>query len=206
MLDLRGLGRRSSLTRTPAWIAAGAFAAGSLCAIALVGAELRAGAQSAAVERIVPAVQTISTGDAYAQFDVTAESVSNLGAYEVILQYDSTVLAFPAPGDGFVGAENGPFLESSGRTATCQLPIVNDVPATTKKQLRFGCNTTGTAAGASGSGTLATIRLKPVGLGTSALALSPSLSDPFGNDLFAVAVSGAVSVLGGPTSTPTATS
>lgn len=177
----------------------------AIAALAAAGRGPRATAQTPPVESIVPAAQTIAAGDPYTQFDVTVEGVSNLGAYEVLLQYESTVLAFPSAGDPFLGAENGPFLGSGGRSVTCQPPIVTDVPATTQKRLRFGCNTIGPGVGASGSGVLATIRLKPVGIGASALVLTPSMSDPLGNDIFATAMSGAVAVTSGPTSTPTAT-
>src|SRR5437879_3362241 len=64
--------RRLSPPGIQPWSAAGVVAGAALVALALLGAHLRAAAQSPPVERIVPAVQTISTGDAYAQFDVTA--------------------------------------------------------------------------------------------------------------------------------------
>src|SRR5205085_2594390 len=112
--------------------AAAALAGAALFALAMLGAQLRAGAQSPPVERIVPAVQTISVGDAYAQFDVTAESVSNLGAYEVILQYHSAELAFPAPGDRLPGAVSGAVTVLGGPTST---------PTATSTPCPSGCPT-----------------------------------------------------------------
>src|SRR5439155_9946157 len=60
--------------------------------------------------------------------------------------------------------------------------------------------------GPSGAGTLATISFVPLAVGSVDLALDPSLADPFGNTINAVAYGGHVDINSGPTPTPSDTS
>ena len=183
------------LRRTAAWAAA--MLAASALAI-LFAAPRTASAQAPPVERILPATQSALTGAAVTT-DVTVENVTHLGAYEVVVAYDSALI-------DFASASNGPFVGSTGRTVFCPPPVVNTVTGSIR-QLRFGCVTSGLApAGPTGSGLLATVTWSAVAPGEATLSLTPSLSDELGNDIPATSFDATVSIAAGPTATPTATS
>ena len=164
-----------------------------------VRAAPRADAQTPAVERVSPATQNVSLAQASFPVDITVEDVTNLGGYEVLLTFDSAQVAF-------VSAIDGPFLGSTMRPVLCAAPVVQTLPGTLRK-LQFGCGTLGPPppAGPSGAGVLATIAFQPLATGVAALALEPSLTDPFGNPIFAIAVGGEATISPGPTPTPTFT-
>lgn len=151
------------------------------------------------VERVIPASQNVSLDQATFQVDITVEAVSNLGAYEVLLTFDSAAVAF-------VSAADGPFLGSTGRATSCTNPVVQTLPGTLRK-LQYGCGTFGAPPppGASGAGVLATLQFAPLATGLTPLVLEPSLSDPFGTDIPAFAYSGSADIQPGPTATPTQT-
>jgi len=148
-------------------------------------------------EEIIPPSQVIFIGG-QASVDVAVRNVNNLGSYEVIINFDSTIVSF-------VNATNGTFLGSSGRTVFCPSPVQIDISPPIK-QLRFGCVTGGTTPpGPSGDGVLATITWASVSEGTTFLDLFASLSDELGNDIPAGAFGGQLVVSSGPTNTPTPT-
>ncbi|HEX5479323.1 MAG TPA: cohesin domain-containing protein, partial [Dehalococcoidia bacterium] len=149
----------------------------------------------AAIERVQPnsvladlSVPTVTT-------NVTVELASNLGSYEVLVTYDSSIV-------NFVSAADSGYLGSTGRSVVCQAPF-QDVLGPTLRRVHFGCNTFGSVDGPGGSGTLATLTWSIVGPGTTALHLTPSLTDPLGDSTFAVAYDGSIIVSPDPTSTPT---
>ena len=149
----------------------------------------------AAIERVQPnsiladlSVPTVTT-------NVTVELANNVGSYEVLVTYDSSIVNFAsATDDGYLG--------STGRSVVCQAPF-QDTLSPTLRRVHFGCNTFGSVDGPSGSGTLATLTWSIVAPGTTALHLEPSLTDPLGDSTFAVAYDGAITVSPEPTATPT---
>jgi hypothetical protein len=117
------------------------------------------------------------------------EPSEGLGAYELTLRFDATVLEVS-------GVETGTFLGKSGRSAHC----IQQQPE--PGVLRIGCLSTGAAAGPQGSGILATTGLRPIAHGTSTLTLEAGLSGPLADDI-PVATEGAViEVSGGPEPQP----
>lgn len=112
-----------------------------------------------------------------------------LGAFELLLHFDPDVVRVEA-------AEPGPFIENSGRVAQC----FDREPE--RGQYALACVTTGSGDGAQGSGTLATVTLRPVANGTSFLALDAQLSGPLGDSIPMRADGGVVEVRGGPDSPP----
>src|SRR5207253_3610968 len=84
-----------------------------------------------AIERIVPAFQTVSLSQASFPVDVTVENVTGLGAYDVLITFDSAAVCF-------VSATDGPFLGSTGRTELCPPPVVQPQLGTMRK-LHYGC-------------------------------------------------------------------
>jgi hypothetical protein len=107
-------------------------------------------------------------------FDVTAvvDNVTNLGAFQFQLTYDSHVIELQ-------DVKEGPFLGSSGRPVQC-LP-----PRRTEGSIDFTCVTLGaTPDGPAGSGVLAILTFQPVGAGTSPLHFEQLiLTDPPANRL-----------------------
>ena len=92
-------------------------------------------------------------------FTVTVElaNVENLGAYEFELGYDPAVLVA-------VGVVDGGLLGSTSR------PVFATVPARTKESVAYGAFTTGAShLGPKGTGTLAQVRFRVVGCGSTAV-------------------------------------
>jgi len=112
-----------------------------------------------------------------------------VGAFELLFHFDPDVVRVEA-------ADPGPFIESSGRVAQC----FDRQPE--RGQYALACVTTGSGDGAQGSGTLATVMLRPVANGTSFLALDAQLSGPLGDSIPMRANGGVVEVRGGPESPP----
>ncbi len=130
---------------------------------------------------IDPPSQSVRVGD-YFVVDVMARDVSNVAAYDFTVQFDPNILILS-------GISNGTFLGSTRRGVFCPTPTVSD------RQVRFGCVSSGSAPGASGTGLLAEITFRALALGTSSLDLPAyALADPFGNTISAKAAGGSVSV------------
>ena len=133
--------------------------------------------------------------------DLVVDNVTDLGGYTFTLSYDPTLLTH-------IDTLNGAFLESTGGAAFCLGPNVNPITGT----VQFGCTLTG-AAGPSGTGVLATIRLATFCGGTSGLAITQlSLADSAGSPIAAASQNGSATVIGSttcptpvPTPTPTPT-
>ena len=176
--------------------------------------------------RIVPPAQTIGFGSTIT-VAVEVQQVSDLGAYEFHLRFDSSVLAFETVTDDT-------FLRSTGRIPLCVPVDSEDLQASI---VSYACGSFGAeGTGPSGSGVLARVTFTTSCLGASDLDFVPlvglDLLPPPGADFFVEPVSlrntladlavqdiptrtedGSVTVTGGlpcptptPTSTPLATS
>lgn len=162
-------------------------------------------AQSVVV-RLDPPSQTVDVSSGDFTVNVMIDGVTNLGAYEFQMTFDPNVVRF-------VGVENKPFLESTGRMLYCPpATLFYDQEGELANRLRFSCATQYPTAvgpdGPDGSGVLATVTFAPQGAGTSPLTLIASTDDTGtssvdGVNLNAVGQSGEVTVVGeGPTATP----
>ena len=152
-----------------------------------------------AAQRVQPGFQIASISQPAIPVTITVENVNNLGAYEVLLTYDGSRLAV-------VSATDLSFLGSSGRSVFCAPAVINPGLGTLLR-LQFGCGTVGAPppAGPNGSGDLAVVQFAPLAVGVVSLQLDPSLADPFGNPINAVAFGGQIEINTGPTPTPTST-
>src|SRR6476661_3491198 len=86
-----------------------------------------------AIERVAPVFQTVSLSQSSFSVDITVENVSGLGAYDVLITFDSAQV-------NFVSAADGPFLGSTGRSEICPPPFVQPLSGSMRK-LHFGCGT-----------------------------------------------------------------
>lgn len=118
------------------------------------------------------------------------EPSDGLAALEFLLVFDPVVLRVE-------DIQAGDFIESAGRSAQC----FTRVPA--PGQFAVGCASTGSAPGAQGSGTLATVTLAPLANGTSFVGLEGQLAGPLADDIEAAFYGGIVEVFGAPEATPT---
>jgi hypothetical protein len=148
--------------------------------------------------RVSPASQSVTQSGTFS-VDVVVENVNGLGAYEVGIQYDESVLSFSS-------AEDGSFLGSSGRTVTC--PIFSSGVGS----VRLACATLGAEpAGPSGNGVLATFVFLGETPGASTLTLASPVITFINGAAISISsvVSGSITVdpCGGPcpTATPTPT-
>ena len=119
-----------------------------------------------------------------------------MAAFEFTLGFDETIVAIE-------GVEVGPALAESGRGFQC-LP-----PRQEPGSFRFGCiSSGGSPPGVQGSVTLASLTLRPLNNGSSALLLEPQLAGPLGDPISIDFAGGLVRVTGSPdpVATPTAAS
>lgn len=135
---------------------------GGGAALILAGAGLLAGAtgstaagQAGPAMRLSPATQNVPMGGTQFTVELKAENVSDLGAWEATVQFDTSKFEY-------VGWASGPFLQSTGRTQQCGGP---PPPQTTNENgaMRLNCRTPGAYTeqpGPSGAGTLATLTFK----------------------------------------------
>src|SRR4051812_14564843 len=79
-----------------------------------------------AIERIAPPFQTASLSQSSISLDVTVEHVSGLGAYDVLITFDSARV-------NFVSAVDGPFLGSTGRSEICPAAVVQPLSRSMRK-------------------------------------------------------------------------
>jgi hypothetical protein len=131
----------------------------------------RAAAQEPTVHIELPSTQVAADGGPFT-VSLIVEDVTNLGAFQFDLTYDSAVLTS-------AGIEGGPFLGSSGRQVQCLPPRMEE------GLVGLTCVTLGaTPAGPDGSGVLASITFQPVASGSSSLHLARlTLTDPPGQPL-----------------------
>jgi hypothetical protein len=104
------------------------------------------------VDSAIPGVQSSGTEPVFAEqisIEVVIETPFETGAFEVDVLFDSATVEF-------AGWQQGPFLAGTGRATSCAtLPHEHDI--------RIGCSSSGAAPppGATGSGVLATLHMKP---------------------------------------------
>ncbi len=138
-------------------------AAGLMIAVAasvLVTASHAAAQSGEAVIAVVAPGGSIESSGEPVPFRIDVEDVTNLGAFEFVLAFDSGLFEFDR-------AEQGSFLGSTGREVVC------DEPKSAPGAVRMLCVTLlREPQGPSGSGTLATIWLRPKGTGKVEVALS----------------------------------
>jgi hypothetical protein len=141
--------------------------------------------------RIDPASQSRLMGS-IVTVGVSADAVTNLGAYEFTLAFNPDVLEF-------VSVSNGSFLGSTGRPVFCPPPTIG------VNTVQFACVTTGSApAGPSGSGVLSALVFLASDPGDSTLDLfNVALANPVGVGISTAVQDGAVTVTLVPTPTPT---
>ena len=106
---------------------------------------------------VAPQIQTVSGPSV--SVEVQVAGMHDLGTYSFELSWDDSVLSFD-------NISNGPFLGSTGRTVTCDPPIVSS------NSLSFTCLTAGAEAGPDGSGVIANLEFDVVGSGITPLILS----------------------------------
>jgi hypothetical protein len=148
------------------------------------------------VIRFNPASSTVGPGDVFV-LDVVVDNVVDLGAFEFTVTFDPAVVHMQS-------ATMGSFLGSTGRTVVA-LPLSID---NTGGSVTYGGFTFGSAAGPSGTGTVAQLTLQAVAAGSSSLDFSAAqLADTQAHVLGPLTKSsGSVTVSGGGvTSTPTRT-
>jgi len=124
----------------------------------------------------VPA--SVTTGGSAFDVEIRLEGVTNLGAYEWQLRFDPAVVQF-------VEAANGPFLASSGRTASCLGPVLPPTFGLEPGYVRFGCVTLSLEPpGPDGGGLLSTVTFEPVADGAPDIEFfCAGLANPFGEDI-----------------------
>ncbi|NOX63414.1 MAG: hypothetical protein GXP42_15930 [Chloroflexi bacterium] len=107
----------------------------------------------------ISATHSLAGGDFV--LDIAVENVSDLGAYQFTLHFEPTIVEAQS-------AYLGPFLATTGRQVVF-LPFTID---NAQGVITVGAFTYGDAQGASGSGTLASIKFRPVRIGTTPLTWS----------------------------------
>jgi hypothetical protein len=131
---------------------------------------------------IQPVNQTATVG-AVVDVGIVASNVADLGAFQFSVTVDPAVLQ---P----LGASEGVFLGSTGRTTLCVAPVV------TQNTVEFACGSLGSEppAGPNGSGVIATVHFQVLTAGTSAVVLSNTIvTDPKGFTIPAVTEDGSIS-------------
>lgn len=132
---------------------------------------------------IVPSSQTVPPGQSFA-LDVTMTDVLDLYAFQFDLEFDPLILSATS-------VTEGPFLPTGGATAFIPGFIDN-----TMGNITFIADTLQTAiVGVNGSGTLATVNLQALTLGTSSITLANViLLDSNLGDITSNTVDGSVTV------------
>jgi hypothetical protein len=145
---------------------------------------------------VLPVSQVADTGATFTA-EVVADNVSNLGAYQFTLSFDSGVISF-------VGATTTSFLGSTGRDVTCFGPSASG------GSVSISCVTSSPPSigppgpdGPDGSGALVFIEFSGLTPGDSPLSLSDViLADITGNLIPSTTEDGSVTIVQGATATP----
>ena len=145
--------------------------------------------------RLAPASVQVIPGDVFS-LTVQIQGATNVGAFQTDVSYDPLVVQVE-------GITLGAWLGSTGRTISPLGPIISN----TVGRVTFGAFSFGSQAGASGSGDLATIRLRAAGVGQTRLSFERAgVSDTRGEPLTLGNLEGCNVTSGhGETPTPTAT-
>jgi len=157
------------------WMAAVAVG-GLLAFVAVLGAKLAGPALGQATTVRVVSPGTASVDDPVA-VNIYIDNVADLDDYEWQLAYNPDVLELA----GGPNPVNGPFLATTGRSVSCQPPILGE------GTVRFGCVSAGTpGTGPTGSGLLSTVTFNAKAAGGSSLCLrwaSLGNTDLISNDI-----------------------
>jgi hypothetical protein len=149
----------------------------SIVAFALPAASAAAQDGGAAEASITTTTNEIDRqGQRLVQIDVGVEDVTNLGAFQFVLNFDGQIVR-PAED---TPAQPGGFLASSGREVFCPDIVVDD------NAIRYACVTLGDepAEGAAGSGLLATFFFIPNEGGSTTLEFTRAqLATPMGDGI-----------------------
>ncbi len=138
---------------------------------------------------VEPAQRSVGLSGGMFTMDVDVRDVVNAGGFEMVLTFDPNILQVDT-----ANTVLNDFLASTGRSINPLGPIVDNATGT----VRIGGFSFGSQAGASGSGTLATIAFIPQAAGTSPLNFQLfSLVDTQGTDIPAAAQPGSVNVTNG---------
>ncbi len=138
---------------------------------------------------VEPAQQSVSLSGGMFTVDVDVRDVTNVGGFEMVLKFDPAILQVDPTNTVLSN-----FLASNGRSISPLGPIVDNAAGT----VRIGGFSFGSQAGASGSGTLATIAFVPQTAGVSPLSFQLfSLVDTLGADIPAAAQPGSINVTNG---------
>ena len=115
-----------------------------------------------------------------------------MAAFEVRLSFDPAII-------DVIDITASDFISSSGRNAQCfqqsREPGLHAV----------ACVSVGKRPGVPGSGTLATVTLRPISNGSAELGLEASLSGPLGDPIATTSIGGVIEVVGAPVDVPTPT-
>jgi hypothetical protein len=109
---------------------------------------------------LVGAPGSVSAGDSAFTVEVRIAGVTDLGTYEWQLSYDPAIVELTDPPASAV--TNGGFLGSTGRSVSCQGPLLPPSAGLEAGEVRFGCNSQGSAGGPNGSGLLSTVKFRPL--------------------------------------------
>lgn len=142
---------------------------------------------------VSPASQNVALGGDLFKVNIAIDNVENLGGFEITMTFNHDVLEY-------IGIARGPFLSSTGRTATCVSPLPGPngtrTPVENVNQngaFHFGCYTRGLGAandsipGPSGGGVLMTVGFKAKAPGIADLvfrgtsAIQPPDATPVAN-------------------------
>lgn len=126
----------------------------------LVAVRTVEGQTERAVVSLQPSSLNVALGAGEFTVDVVVRGAAEVGAFEFQLRFDPKVIAY-------VDVARGPFIDTAGGQVHCARYVTPE-----RDRVQFGCGTLSGATpipGASGDGTLATVRFKPVDVGTTDL-------------------------------------
>jgi hypothetical protein len=121
---------------------------------------------SSATLSVSPSSVTIQNGS-LSTLDIRISNAIRLGGYEFVVKYNPAVVRVDSASDVTLGT----FLASTGRTATLLTPNINN----TTGRVALGAFSFGSQTGPSGSGSLALVRFRAVGGGTSTITIENAL-------------------------------
>ena len=131
-----------------------------------------------------PSSSSHGVGSGAFTIDAAVYSVSDLGGFQFTLHFDPNIVHADS-------ASLGPFLSSTGRTASALGPNIDNSAGT----ITFGGFTFGSQPGATGSGIIAHITFSPQHPGTTSLTWSDdTLSDTQGNAIPHTSLNGSVTI------------
>jgi hypothetical protein len=152
---------------------------------------------SSASLSVSPSSVTIQNGS-LSTLDIRISNAIRLGGYEFVVKYNPAVVRVDSASDVTLGT----FLASTGRTATLLSPSINN----TTGRVSLGAFSFGSQTGPSGSGSLALVRFRAVGPGTSTITIENALlstSDATPQTQPSTVSAGSITVQAPATGTPT---